>query len=84
MQLPPGERYGHRVPAGRSPDRYKVVFTQAVFGGREPAESGDILWNAVHKTPLWEVHVNLGAGRITASFPPPGETPYGDRQVPTF
>ena len=84
MHLPPGARFGHRIPADRNPARYKVVFTQAVFGNREPAAPGDILWNAVHKTALWEVHVDLGTAQITASYPPPKKPFYGDRQVPLF
>ena len=84
MNLPPGARFGHRVPADRNPARYKVVFTQAVFGSREPAAAGDILWNAVNKTALWEVHVDLDTAQITASYPPPKKPFYGDRQVPVF
>lgn len=84
MHLPPDARFGHRIPADRNPARYKVVFTQAIFGSREPAAPGDILWNAVHKTALWEVHVDLGTAQITASFPPPDKPYYGDRQVPLY
>ncbi len=84
MHLPPGARYSHRIPADRDPARYKVVFTQAVFSrGYSPAEN-DILWNAVHKTALWEVHVDLGTGQAIASYPPPKTPFYGDRQVPLF
>ena len=84
MNLPPEARFGHRIPANRNPARYKVVFTQAVFGGSEPAAPGGILWHAVHKTALWEVHVDLGTAQITASYPPPSKPYYGDRQVPLF
>ncbi|MCY3830384.1 MAG: hypothetical protein OXF89_14730 [Rhodospirillaceae bacterium] len=85
MHLPPGARYSHRVPADRNPARYKVVFTQAVFGRRAPLpEPSGILWNAVHKTALWEVYVDLGAGQVVASYPPPEKPFYGDRQVPLF
>ena len=84
MHLPPGARYSHRIPADRTPARYKVVITQAVFSrGDSPASDG-ILWNAVHKTALWEVHVDLGTAQVTASFPPPKTPYYGDRQVPLF
>ena len=82
MTLPPGATFGHHVPADRSPARYKVIFTQAIFGRRDLSEPGDILWNAVHKTALWEAHVDLDTARVIASFPPPKKPFYGDRQVP--
>ena len=46
-----------------------------------PAEN-DILWNAVHKTALWEVQCRpLGSGqRFIASYPPPKTPFYGDRR----
>ncbi len=84
MHLPPGARYSHRIPADRDPARYKVVFSQAVFSRGDSPAPDDILWNAVHKTALWEVHVDLSAGQITASYPPPKTPFYGDRQVPLF
>ena len=84
MKLPPGAMFGHRVPADRNPARYKVIFTQAIFGRRDLSEPGNILWDAVHKTALWEVHVDLGTARVIASFPPPKKPFYGDRQVPLF
>ena len=84
MNLPKGERFGHRIPADRNPAHYKVVFTQAEFGSSKPAAPEDILWNAVNKTALWEVHVDLETGRVAASFPPPEEPYYGNRQVPLF
>ncbi len=84
MTLPPGATFGHRVPADRNPARYKVIFTEAIFGRRDLSEPGDILWNAVHKTALWETHVDLDTARVIASFPPPKKPFYGDRQVPLF
>ena len=84
MHLPPGARHSHRIPADRDPARYKVVFTQAVFSRGDSPAPDDILWNAVHKTALWEVHVDLGTGQVIASYPPPKTPFYGDRQVPLF
>ena len=88
MHLPPGEKFGHTVPPDRDPARYKVIFTQAVFGGNglppEPLLGGDVLWHAVNKVPLVEVHVDLGARDVTAIFPPPAKPYYGGRQVPLF
>ena len=84
MHLPAGARYSHRVPTDRNPARYKVVFTQAVFSRGDLPDPDGILWNAVHKTALWEVHVDLGAGQVIASYAPPEKPSYGDRQVPLF
>ncbi len=87
MRLPPGASFGHSVPSGGDPARYKVVFTEAVFdgggrGGR--SESEDVIAHAVNKIPLLEVHVDLRAGVVTNSFPPPEAPFYGSRQVPVF
>ena len=85
MDLPPGETFGHRIPSDRNPALYKVVFTHAVFaGGAASATGRDILRRAVNKTPLVEVHVNLAARQVTATFPPPARPFYGNRQVPVF
>ena len=83
MTLPPGERYGHTIPRNRDTARYKVIFTEAVFDGDGRAPGGDILRYAVHKKPLWEAHVNLRRGQVTASLPP-AKPFYGNRQVPLF
>ena len=84
MVLPPGETFGHTVPRARDPNRYKVILTEAVFGGEGPREGGDILWHAVHKLPLAEVHVDLATGTVSATYPPPAKPFYGTRQVPLF
>lgn len=84
MHLPEGERFGHAVPRDRDFDRYKVVFTQALFGPGGLPAAGDVLAHAVNKRPLVEVRVNLGANAVEATFPPPGLPFYGERQVPVF
>ena len=84
MFLPPGQVFGHAVPSDRNPALYKVIFTQAVFGGEGPPPGGDILWQAVNKKPLVEVHVDLKAKTVSATFPPPAEPFYDNRQVPLF
>ena len=84
MYLPPGERFGHSVPADRDPGQYKVIFTEAVFGGEGRPPGAGILWSAVNKIPLVEVHVDLGVMAVTAAFPPPSRPFYGNRQVPLF
>ena len=84
MVLPPGESFGHRVPADRHQARYKIVFTEAVFGDAGGHSGRDIIRRAVNKTPLAEIHVDLGARKVTATFPPPARPFYGNRQVPVF
>ena len=84
MYLPPSETFGHSVPADRNPALYKVIFTEAVFGGEELPAGGDILWNAVNKIPLVEAHVDLNSKAVTALLLPPTEPFYGNRQVPLF
>ena len=84
MHLPPGAAFGHRIPAGRDPALHKVIFTQAQFPGSEPPNDGDVLWHAINKKALLEVHVDLNAGKVTATYPPPTDPFYGDRQVPVF
>ena len=84
MRLPPGASFGHSVPSGGDPALYKVVFTEAVFDAGGRPEGEDVIAHAVNKIPLLEVHVDLRAGVVSDSFPPP-ETPfYGSRQVPVF
>ena len=66
MYLPLGEAFGHSVPSDRNPALYKVIFTEAVFGGEGLPAGGDILWNAVNKIPLVEAHVDLrGKAAVT-------------------
>ena len=84
MYLPPGEMFGHSVPSDRNPALYKIIFTEAVFGGEGLPAGGDILWNAVNKIPLVEVHVDLSTKVVTAALLPPPEPFYGNRQVPLF
>ena len=84
MYLPPGAVFGHAVPPDRDPALYKVIFTQAVFGGEGLPPGGDILWHAVNKKPLVEVHLDLNAEAVTATFSPPVEPFYDNRQVPLF
>ena len=84
MHLPPGEAFGHIVPSDRDPARYKVIFTRAVFSDEGLPAGGDVLWNAINKVPLVEVHVDLRTQAVTAVFPPPAKPFYGGRQVPVF
>ncbi len=84
MVLPPGAKFAHRVPPGRDPARYKIVFTQAVFGDSGGHTGRDIIRRAVNKKPLAEIHLDFGARKVTAAFPPPAKPFYGNRQVPVF
>ena len=84
MRLPAGERFGHAVPHDRDPNRYKVVFTRALFGPGGPPAAGNVLAEALNKRPLVEVHVNLGTDAVEAVHPPPETAFYSNRQVPVF
>ena len=84
MRLPPGEHFSHDVPANRDPALYKVIFTEPAFGGDGTRPEGNLLWHAVNKTPLLEVHVDLRKGLVVATFPPPTDPFYAGRQVPVF
>lgn len=92
MTLPDGEQFGHSVPRDADPNRWKVVFAQAVFAMNndriDPGTKGSaVIAQAVNKQPIIEVHVNLGTdsnGTVEATWQPP-ETPfYAGRQVPVF
>ena len=84
MNLPEGERFGHTVPKNRDLDRYKVVYTRAVFPASGLPKGGNIIANAVNKYPLIEVQVNLKEKSIEAIFQPPENSFYPDVQVPLF
>ena len=84
MHLPPGASFGHDVPVNRDPALYKVIFTEPIFGGGGLPPDSDLLSHAVNKTPLVEVLVDLRASEVTATFPPPEDPFYNNRQVPVF
>jgi protein-S-isoprenylcysteine O-methyltransferase Ste14 len=84
MKLIEGETFGHSVPKNRNMSKYKVIFTEADFGGDGLSEGGDILRHAVNKYPLVEIRVDLETGAVENSFPPPEVPFYGNRQVPLF
>ena len=84
MHLPPGASFGHEVPEGRDPALYKVVFTEPIFDGDGLPPDGDVLAHAVNKVPLVEVHVDLAANGAIATYPPPEDPFYDNRQVPVF
>ena len=80
MRLPEGETFGHAVPPGWDGKTYKVVFTEAILDRVD----ADVLRHAVSKTALLEVHVDLHAWEVIATYPPPVEPFYDGRQVPVF
>ena len=84
MHLPPGASFGHDVPANRDPALYKVIFTEPIFDADGLPPDGDVLSHAVNKMPLLEVHIDLRAGEVTGTFPPPEDPFYDNRQVPVF
>ena len=78
----PGRRdaFGHAVPLDWDRSTYKVFFTEAILD----RVGADVLRHAVNKTPLLEVHVDLQAREVVATYPPPAEPFYAGRQVPVF
>ncbi len=84
MELPAGASFGHAVPEDHDPARWKVIFTEAVFDATGLPPGGDVLWYAVNKAPLAEVHVDLSANAVTQTLPPPDQPFYDNRQVPAF
>ena len=80
MRLPEGETLSHAVPPDWDRKTYKGVFTEAILDRVD----ADVLRHAVNKTALLEVHVDLQAREVIASYPPPAESFYDGRQVPVF
>ena len=80
MRLPEGETFGHAVPADWDRLTYKGVFTEAILDRAD----ADVLRHAVNKTALLEVHVDLDAREVIATYPPPADPFYNGRQVPVF
>lgn len=84
MYLPAGQVFGHSVPHDRDKNKYKVIFTTAVFGGEGLPDGGSILWHAVNKSPIIEVWVDMAKSAVIAAHPAPTVPFYGNRQVPLF
>lgn len=82
MHLPAGEAFGHSVPRDADPTQWKVILTQAEFGAGH--DGANILREAVNKSPLSEVHIDLSTQQITNRYAPPQDAFYNGRQVPIF
>lgn len=82
MHLPTGETFGHSVPRDAEPAQWKVILTRAEFGAGH--DGSDILREAVNKSPLAEVHIDLAGQRIANRYAPPQDPFYNGRQVPIF
>lgn len=82
MHLPTGETFGHSVPRDADPAQWKVILTRAEFGAGH--DGSDILREAVNKSPLVELHIDLAGQHITNRFAPPQDAFYNGRQVPIF
>ena len=79
-----GASFSHDVPANRGPALHKVIFTEPIFDADGLLPDGDVLAHAVNKLPLVEVHVDIRADAVTATFPPPEDPFYDNRQVPVI
>ncbi len=84
MTLPEGHVFGHSVPKSRDLYRYKVIYTRAEFTKKGLPVTEKILYRAVNKYPLIEVHINLGTETVERVFPVPKQSFYPDVQVPVF
>ncbi|WP_299416933.1 methyltransferase [uncultured Sulfitobacter sp.] len=82
MHLPAGAAFGHSVPRNADPTQWKVILTQAEFGAGH--DGANILREAVNKSPLSEVHIDLSTQQITNRYEPPQDAFYNGRQVPIF
>ncbi|WP_299030196.1 methyltransferase [uncultured Sulfitobacter sp.] len=82
MHLPAGAAFGHSVPRNADPAQWKVILTQAEFGAGH--DGANILREAVNKSPLSEVHIDLSTHQITNRYEPPQDAFYNGRQVPIF
>lgn len=84
MMLPEGQVFGHSIPESRDPDRYKVIYTRAEFPIVGLPKGENILYHALNKHPLIEVHINLSTEAVEQVSPPPEKSFYPDVQVPVF
>jgi protein-S-isoprenylcysteine O-methyltransferase Ste14 len=84
MVLPEGEAFGHSVPDSRDHARYKVIYTRAEFSSEGLQETESILYHALNKHALIEVHVNLSTEAVEHIPLPPEKSFYPDIQVPVF
>lgn len=84
MMLPEGQIFGHSIPESLNSDRYKVIYTRAEFPIDGLPESENILYHALNKHPLIEVHINLSTEAVEQVFQPPEQNFYPDVQVPVF
>lgn len=84
MMLPEGEVFGHSIPESLDPDLYKVIYTRAEFPIEGLPESENILYHALNKHPLIEVHINLSTEAVEKVLLPPVQSYYPDVQVPVF
>jgi protein-S-isoprenylcysteine O-methyltransferase Ste14 len=84
MILPQGEQFGHSVPRDADPGQWKVILTRPIMPTEEAPSGLDVLRQAVNKTALAELHLDLRASEITATLQPPAVPFYADHQVPLF
>jgi len=75
---------GHHVPRNIDNNRYKMIITLAHFLPGNSAKGKDILKNAVHKTLVVEVWVDLSTQKVTQVMPVPEKIKYDDIPVPVY
>ncbi|WP_349371719.1 isoprenylcysteine carboxylmethyltransferase family protein [Salinarimonas sp.] len=84
MDLPAGRQFGHSVPRDADPARWKVILARPELPAGAPLTGLAMLREAVNKTALLELHLDLSADAVTATLPPPAAPFYADHQVPLF
>jgi len=84
MNLPPGATTTHHYDSDASRTRFKIIFTEAVLPPNSAPEGIDILREAINKTPVAEVWVDLQTQLVEKTLPPTPNQFYNRIPVPVF
>ncbi|TVQ08752.1 MAG: isoprenylcysteine carboxylmethyltransferase family protein [Balneolaceae bacterium] len=84
MYIPEGQTPSHRSPHREDQTRYKIIFSIADFGPREPSDGLHIVRRAIQKTPVLEVWIDRIAGRVEKILDPQTDPFYEGMPVPVF
>ncbi|TVQ02627.1 MAG: isoprenylcysteine carboxylmethyltransferase family protein [Balneolaceae bacterium] len=84
MYIPEGRTPSHESPRIHDQTRFKIIYTLADFGPREPANGTGILREAIHKTPILEVWIDRTSRQVERILDPPAVDIYDGIPVPVF
>ena len=84
MHLPDGVRTGHSFPRDHDRDRYKIVYTRAIFRPGATPVGPSILTDALNKEPVIEAWIDRSLGHVTHVFSLPEKAFYDHMPVPVF